>query len=169
MNKTSYIECGKIVNTHGCRGELKAEPWCNSEEDFVELKRVFLKTEQGYQEHKVLRASVFKQFVILKLSDIDDMDKAMLLKNSVLYAHRDDFSLSEGECFVADMIGLDVIDVDNGHVYGKLKEIINRGAADIYVVKTDKEERMIPAVKEFIISVDIEKGIFVRPIEGMFN
>ena len=97
------------------------------------------------------------------------MDKAMLLKNKTLYAKRSDFKLDDGEFFLADMIGLDVIDADNGRVYGKLVEIINRGASDIYVVNTENGERMIPAVDQFIISVDIQKGVLVRPIEGMLD
>lgn len=169
MTNDRYIECGKIVNTHGCRGGLKAESWCNSEEDLAALKKLYIKNGDTYTEHKVTKASVFKQFVILEFADLNDMDAAMLLKNKILYAAKEDFQLEDGEFFLADMIGLDVIDVDTNLVYGKLCEIINRGASDIYVVKTEQGERMIPAVDEFIISIDIEKGIFVRPIEGMLD
>lgn len=169
MFDNKYIECGKIVNTHGCHGAVKAESWCNSESDLAEMERVFVKNGDVYTQHNVLKASIFKQFVILELKGIDDMDKAMLLKGSVIYAAREDFDLEEGEFFIADMIGIDVIDADNGTVYGKLKEIVNRGASDIYVVSTPNGEAMIPAVDEFIISIDINKGIFVRPIEGMFS
>ena len=169
MLDKNYIECGKIINTHGCRGGLKAEAWCNDESDFLDLKRVFLKNGTELVEHKISKASVFKQFIILELAGIDDMDKAIALKNSILYAKREDFSLEEGEYFIVDIIGLDVIDADSGKVYGTLKEIINRGASDIYVVKTENGEAMIPAVEEFIISLDINKGVFVRPIDGMFN
>ena len=169
MSDKKYIECGEIVNTHGCKGGVKAESWCNSEKDLASLKRIFLIEDGKYIEHKVIKASVFKQFVIFELEGIDDMDKAMLLKRSVIYASRDDFKLDDGEYFLVDMIGLDVIDADSGEKYGTLKEIINRGAADIYVVKTPTGEGMIPAVDEFIISVDIEKGVFVRVIEGMLG
>ncbi len=169
MAEKQYIECGKIVNTHGCRGEVKAESWCNSEDDLAALKRVFTEENKTFREFKVTRAAIFKQFVILGLSGIDDMDKAMLLKNKVLYAAREDFALEDGEFFLADMIGLDVIDNDSGKVYGKLKEIINRGASDIYVVDTPNGERMIPAVDEFVISIDINKGVFVRTIEGLLD
>ena len=93
----------------------------------------------------------------------------MALKNQTVYALRDDFDLDEGEYFIADVIGLPVIDVDTQKIYGKVSDLINRGASDLYVVKTPNEEVMIPAVDEFIISVDLEKGVFVRPIEGMFN
>lgn len=169
MTDKRYIECGKIINTHGCRGGVKAESWCNSEEDLAELDRVFLLIGGEYVQHTVKKAAIFKQFVIFELEEIDDMDKAMLLKNKTLYALREDFALEEGEFFLADMIGLDVIDADSGIVYGRLSEIINRGASDIYVVATEKGEKMIPAVDEFIISIDVQKGVFVRVIEGMLD
>ena len=169
MNGKQYIECGKIVNTHGCRGALKAESWCNSEKDLASLDRVFILESSAYREYKVKKASVFKQFVIFELDGISDMDLAMMQKGKTLYAAREDFDLEEGEFFLADLIGLDVIDVDNGTVYGKISEIINRGASDIYVVRTDNGERMIPAVDEFVKKIDVEKGLFVRPIEGMLD
>ena len=169
MTDKLYIECGKIINTHGCRGGVKAESWCNSEEDLAALKKVFVKNGETYEEYKVTKSAIFKQFVIFEFKGLDDMDKAMLLKNKTLYAKRSDFKLDDGEFFLADMIGLDVIDADNGRVYGKLVEIINRGASDIYVVNTENGERMIPAVDQFIISVDIQKGVLVRPIEGMLD
>ena len=168
LNK-NYIECGKIINTHGCRGGMKAEQWCNDTSDFLGLDRVFLKKGSEFVEYKILKSSAFKQFIILELEGVDDMDQAISLKNSNLYANRDDFALEDGEYFIADIIGLDVIDADTNIRYGTLKEIINRGAADIYVVKTENGEAMIPAVDEFIISVDVNKGVYVRPIEGMFN
>lgn len=169
MIDKKYIECGKIVNTHGCKGGIKVESWCNSEKELAALKRLYLDCRNGMEMHRVNKASIFKQFVIFDLDGIDDMDKAMLLKGKTVYAAREDFQLDEGEFFLVDMIGLDVIDADDNKVYGKLKDIINRGASDIYVVDTEAGERMIPAVDEFIASVDINKGIFVRPIEGMLD
>lgn len=169
MSEKRYIECGKIINTHGCRGDVKAESWCNSENDLASLERVFIKNGEIYEEHKVKKASIFKQFVLMELSEVDDMDKAMLLKNKILYALREDFKLKDGEFFLADMIGLDVIDAVTNEKYGTLSEIINRGASDIYVISTPNGDKMIPAVDEFVKSVDINKGIFVRVIEGMLD
>ena len=97
------------------------------------------------------------------------MDAALALKGTVVYADREDFELEEGDYFIADIIGCDVIDADNGTVYGKLSEVVNRGASDIYVVKTEKGESMIPAVDEFIDRVEVGKAIYVRPISGMFD
>ena len=169
MAKCEYIECGKIINTHGARGGVKIEPWCNTPHDFASLKRVFFLEGGEYTKKKIIKSSVFKQFVLADIEGIDDMDRAMLLKNKVLYAAREDFKLAEGEFFISDLEGLEVIDADNGTVYGTLVETINRGASDIYVVKTANGERMIPAVNEFIDRIDLEKGVFVRPIPGMFD
>ena len=162
-----YIECGKIINTHGCKGGLKVEPWCNSAEDFTALKSLYIKNKNEFLKYTVVKTSVFKQFVILELKEIDDMDKAIALKNITLYADRNDFYLEDGEYFLTDIIGLDVIDADTGKLYGKVSDIINRGASDIYVVDTPNGERMIPAVDEFIVEIDIEKGVRVRTIEGL--
>ena len=170
IKKDMYIECGKIINTHGFRGGVKLESWCNTPADLAALKRLFIKSgADTFLEKKVKKASVFKQFVIAELDGVEDMDAAMALKNTIVYAARSDFKLKKGEFFISDLVGLDVIDADTGKVYGTLLETINRGASDIYVVKTDLGEKMIPAVKEFIERIDIERGIFVRPIEGMFD
>ncbi len=167
--KSPYLECGKIVNTHGIKGEIKVEPWCDSPEVFAALPCVFLKNGQDFVRYRVVRASVFKQLVIVGLEGISDVDSAAALKGRTLYAAREDFHLKEGACFITDLIGLSVIDDGTGEEYGKLREVINRGASDIYVIDTPKGERMMPAVKEFVKRVDDQNGIFVRPIEGMFD
>ena len=169
MAVNPYIECAKIINTHGCHGGVKMESWCNTPQELAKLKKVYIKFGNDYKKYKIQKASVYKQFVMAMLSDIDTMDKALELKDKILYAERDDFDLEDGEYFIADLIGMDVIDADNGIVYGKISDVINRGASDIYVVRTSSDERLIPAVPEFIDRVDINKGVFVRPIDGIFD
>ena len=169
MTVCPYIESGKVVNTHGCFGALKLESWCNSPKELAGLRRLYLKKGEVYTEYKVTKASVFKQFVIVTLDGVNDMDLALALKGQTVYAKRSDFHLKRGEYFIADLVGLPVIDADTGKVYGALSETINRGASDIYVVKTEDGERMIPAVPEFIDHIEIDKGIFVRPISGMLD
>jgi len=166
--KSLYLECGKIVNTHGVKGEVKVEPWCDSPSVFAKLPKVYLKKGNDFECHKLVRASVFKQLVVTGLEGIDDVDKAALLKGQTLYAAREDFHLKAGAYFIADLIGLPLIDAQSGAQYGTLREVINRGASDIYVIDTPDGERMMPAVAEFVIKIDIDKAIYVRPIEGMF-
>ncbi len=167
--KEKYLECGRIINTHGIKGEVKIEPWCDSPAVFAKLPRVWMKGKQGLTDYRISRASVFKQFVIAGLEGVDSIDKAALLKNVTLYADREDFPVKSGAYFLADLIGLPVFDNVTGKEYGKLREIINRGASDIYVVDTPSGERMMPAVGEFVKKVDPNTGIFVEPIEGMFE
>ncbi len=167
--KEQYLECGKIINTHGVRGAVKIDPWCDSPSDLAELERLYFKNGDVLVCRKLLHASVFKQYVLATLEGIDSIEKAALLKNQVVYADRADFHLEEGKHFLADLIGLSVIDAESGRVYGTLREIINRGASDIYVVDTPGGECMMPAVKEFVKRVDVDEGIFVTPIEGIFD
>jgi len=169
MEKKTYIECGKIINTHGCFGGVKLESWCDSPEILAKMKRIYLFEAGEYREIKVKKASVFKQFVLFDLEGITDMDSAIALKNTVVYADRRDFKLEKGAYFIVDIIGCDVIDADSGRVYGKLKEIVNRGASDLYVVTTETGEVMVPVVDEFVAKVEVGKAIYLRPIEGMFD
>ena len=169
MEDKKYIECGKIINTHGCYGGVKLESWCDTPEVLASFKKIYLKKDSAFEEYKVKKSAVFKQFVLFDLSGVTDMDSAIALKGSIVYADRKDFKLDKGAYFIADIIGCDVLDADSGHLLGKLKEVINRGASDIYVVKTDSGEVMIPVVDEFVIKVEVGKAIYVRPIPGMFD
>ncbi|MGM9632268.1 MAG: ribosome maturation factor RimM [Eubacteriales bacterium] len=169
MSKNKYLECGKIVNTHGVRGALKLESWCNSPEDLASLKRIYLKNGESYVLHKVKRASVFKQFVLMELDCVTDIDAAMTLKGRVVYADREDISVDDGAFFIADIIGLPVIDVSTGNTLGTLSDVFNLGASDLYEIETEGGKKLIPAVPEFIKEVDTERGIFVSLIEGMLD
>jgi 16S rRNA processing protein RimM len=91
------------------------------------------------------------------------------LKGCVIYAAREDIPIEEGSYFISDMLGLPVIDQNTGKVYGTLKDVNNLGASDLYVVSTPLGDRMIPAVPEFVASIDIDKGIFVTPIPGLLE
>lgn len=169
MEKKNYLECAIIINTHGVMGAVKLESLCDSPEVLASLERVF-KLEGGkYREIKVLHTSVFKQFVLATLEGVNDMDSAAALKGTTLYAAREDFVLEEGDYFIVDLIGLDIIDVESGKVLGKIADVINRGASDIYVVKTPSGERMMPAVEEFVKEIDLEKGVFVKTIPGLLS
>jgi 16S rRNA processing protein RimM len=169
MEKKKYLECGKIINTHGVWGEVKLESFCDTPKVLAELSRVFVREGNSYKQIKVLKTSVFKQFVIASLEGVSDMDTAIAMKGTVLYAAREDFKLDEGDYFIADLIGLDVIDDESGHVYGRIADVINRGASDIYVVKTAGGERMMPAVPEFVKKIDVDSGIFVKVIPGLLS
>jgi 16S rRNA processing protein RimM len=169
--KQPYLECGKIINTHGVRGTLKIESYCDSPKILAGLARVFFKTPKGnYTERRVRSASVGKGFVLANLEGIDSLDDAVLYKGKMLYALREDIPLDEGAFFVADLIGLPLIDAENGTVYGEVREVEAMPSSDMYTVLTPSgREVLFPAVKEFVRSVDPEKGIFIQPIAGFFD
>lgn len=164
-----YLQIGKIVNTHGFRGDVKVQSWCDDPEVVTELDVIYRKKGNDLIPVNVQKASVHKGMVLIKLEGIDDFDKANALREEVVYADRDDIVREEGSFFIADLKGLNVIDADNGRVYGRLKDVIQYGIHDIYEIKTEKGEVLIPAVKEFVVRISLEEGIFVRPIEGMFD
>jgi len=167
--KKAYLECGKIINTHGVVGAVKIDPWCDTPETLADLKKIYFLTDGKYEKVKILKASVFKRFVLANLEGVLDVDSAALLKETVIYASRDDLPLEEGDNFIEDLIGLSVIDAESGKTYGTLSGVLNTGASDIYEIDTENGVRMIPAVDEFIKEIDLERGIFITPIEGMFD
>lgn len=169
MKKLQFLECGKLVNTHGVYGAMKAESWCDSVQVLASLPCVYLKKGNAYSPLHVTRASIFKTLVIFEFEEVPDMDTAEFLKGQIIYADRKDIPIEEGSFFVSDMIGLSVIDQNTGKIYGTLKDVNNLGATDLYVVSTPNGERMIPAVPQFIASIDLEKGIFVTPIPGLLE
>ena len=82
---------------------------------------------------------------------------------------RNDVSIPDGKYFISDLIGLEVIDVDTKQCYGKITDVRNFGASDIYVVSDGKNEYMVPAVKDVISLVDLDKAVYVKPISGIFD
>ena len=169
MEKKQFLECGKLVNTHGVYGAMKAESWCDSVQVLASLNCVYFQKNEKYSPLHVTRASVFKNLVIFEFEEIPDMDTAEMLKGSIIYARREDIPIEAGSVFITAMIGLPVIDAKTGKVYGTLKDVYNPGASDLYVVATPAGDRMIPAVSQFIAEIDVEKGIFVTPIPGLLE
>lgn len=169
MEHSRYLECGKVLSTHGVGGAVKAEPWCDTPTVLAKIKTLYKKSNGEYVAIKVEKSSVFKSNVIIKFENINSVEEATLIKNQILFAAREDIKIKEGSFFIADLIGLDVIDADSGKIYGQISDVTNYGASDIYTVKTASGECMIPAVDEFIVKTDIDKGVYVRPIEGMFE
>lgn len=162
MEKQEYIEAGRISNTHGVAGEVKIEVWLDSPQFMKKCGRIFVEGK----EYKIASAKVHKGFLITKLEGIEDVNVAMGLKGKTAYIIRSDAKLPEGGYFIQDIIGAKVRD-EQGREIGRLTEVLERPASNIYVVQGE-EEHLIPAVPEFIMSTDPEAGVItVRLIEGM--
>lgn len=164
--KKEYLEAGKIVNTHGIKGEVKIMPYTDVPELLCEFDRLFLDRKEIFIE----RARVAKNMVIAKLEGVNTPEQAEKLRNKILYMHRDDLELDDGTYFIQDLIGVEVKDADTDVVYGKITDVMQTGANDVYVIKGDGKEYLIPAIADVVISTDIDNNsMIIRPLEGLFE
>ena len=163
MEKKPLIDAGRIVNTHGVRGEVKIEVWLDSPRFLKSFKRLVLDTGE---ELKVVEARTHKDFVIVRLEGVEDVNAAMCLKGRIVSVRREDAALPRGTFFLQDIIGAKIVD-EAGSEIGTLTEVMETPASNIYVVRGEREH-LIPAVPEFIKKTDADAGIItVHLIEGM--
>lgn len=157
-----FIEAGKVINTHGIKGDLKIEVWLDSPEMLKKVGRVFI----DGSEMRMLRASVQKTFLISHIDGVESVDDAVALKGKILLVRKSDIKLPKGRYFISDILGFDCIDI-SGRLIGSLVEVIDNPAQLIYVIKGD-EEHLVPAVPEFIKEINTDaRTIKVNLIEGM--
>ena len=157
-----FLDCGQIVNTHGIRGEVRIVPWADSPDFLCQFSTLYL----DGSPRRVLSSRVHKGSVIARLDGVDTVEQAMLLRDKTVQIRRADAKLPEGAFFLADVIGLRVVD-ETGQVLGTLKEVLSPSVQQVYVVEGEREI-MIPAVPEFILETNITGGYLkVRLIEGM--
>ena len=157
------LQTGKIVSTHGTRGEVKILPWADSPEFLLGFEQLYIDGEP----YRVAHARVHGTCVLCQFSGIDDINAAMALRNKVVSIDRAEASLPDGAVFVADLIGLRVL--CDGRELGTIAEVLQPPANDVYVVRGEGgREYMIPAVREFVEEVNVPAGfVRVRLIEGM--
>ncbi len=167
--KKEYLECGKILGPHGVKGLIKVDCWCDSPKVLIVQRRVFLAEGGGYRELRIESAAQHGPLVLLSLAGIDNREYVQSLKNTVLYLKREDIPLKRGAHFLADLIGLECIDINTGHIYGRVKDITDGARTRLYVIETERGDVLLPDVPEFIKKTDEEKGIFISPIPGFFD
>ena len=157
--KLKYIEAGEIVNTHGVRGEVKALCWLDAPEMLCEFDRCRV----GGKDYEMESVRVQKTCNLVKLSGVETMEDAQKLRGKVLELYRED--IDDDVIFAAELIGVEVF-ADGEHI-GAIREVLDYPGNAVYVVRGE-HEYMIPAVKQFILSTDMEKNeMRVKLIEGM--
>lgn len=156
------LQVGVITGTHGLKGEVKVFPTTDDKERFLDLEEVLLDTGDELLELKVEYCKFFKKFVFVKFEGLDEINEVEKYKRCPLLVTRDNaVELEEDEYFVADLLGLTIID-DSGVTIGKLENVIETGANDVYEVLTEDGGRiLLPAIKECILDVDMEEGIIL--------
>lgn len=167
--KNQFLEAGRIVGTHGVRGEMRVEPWCDSAEFLAKIKALYF--DEGVTDAGLLSSRVHKTLLLVRLKGVEDAATADLYRGRVLYLNRDDVRLPKNRYFVADLIGLSVVDADTHAVYGTVREVLETGANNVYRVEnTSGASAYFPAVDAMIEKTDLAAGVLlVRPIPGIFG
>lgn len=166
--KKKYLEAGKIVNVHGIKGEVKVMPWCDGPEMLCEMDKLYL--DGGRKEIFIEKARTFKNMVIMKIEGTDSIEQAEKLRNTILYINRDEIELDEHSYFIQDLIGIKVYDADSGKYYGKIEDVLQTGANDVYSIKGEGRTYLVPAIADVVIETDIDGAIMkIRPLKGLFD
>ncbi len=167
----NLLQAGIISSTHGVRGEVKVFPTTDDKNRFKKLKSILLDTGKELLTLDIESVKFFKQFAIIKFKGYDTIEAIEKYKGKSLFVTRENaVKLNKDEYFIADLIGMKVENED-GSFSGVLKDVIETGANDVYTVLCDDgKEVLIPAIKECILSVDLEKGeMKVHLLDGLLD
>ena len=162
------LQVGVIASTHGIKGEVKVFPTTNDAERFRKLKKVILDTGTEKLDMEIEGVKFFKQFVIVKFKGIDSIDEIEKYKGKSLFVTREDaVKCKKDEYYIADLIGIEVVE-ESGSPFGRLKDVMETGANDVYIIEmSDGREVLLPAIRQCILDVNIEKGIMtIHVMEG---
>ena len=165
------LKVGIISSTHGVRGEVKVFPTTDDAKRFKNLKEVLMDTGKELCPLQIEAVRFFEQFVILKFKDYDRLDDVEKFRGKALFVTREHaVKLNKDEYFIADLIGMNVT-ADDGILKGRLKDVLQTGANDVYVISLeDGREMLLPAIKECVLDISFEKNeIKIHILEGLLD
>jgi len=164
-----FIIIGKVVSTQGNKGEVKVLPLTDSTDRFKNLITIFLKNNNSRTALNIEKIRIKEDMVILKLKDIENIEDAKMIVGSFLEVERENaIKLPKSTYFVFEIIGLEVYDETNIFL-GKVENVISTGSNDVYIVKSkNKEGLYIPAIREIVKNIDLEKKrISIKMVDGL--
>lgn len=168
MPQKPFLEAGQITGTHGVRGEVRIQPWCDSAEQFAGFRTLYW--DAAGTRPVRLHARPHKKMALARLEGIDTVEAAAALRGRMLYVARRDLRLPEGYHLVQDLIGLTVVDADTGETYGRLTDVSQTGANAVYHMQTPRGEVLIPAIPQVVIAIDTAADILrLRPMKGLLD
>ncbi len=167
--KKNYLEVGKIVGTHGVKGMTRVQVWADSV-DFLKQFKYLYTDELGQNKLSVLKVQPHGNISLVAFKGVETLEHAESFRNTVLYISRKDAKLPDGRYFITDLIGIAVTDADTGLSLGKITDVSQTGANDVWHIEKDGKEYLIPAIDDVIVSVDVdaEKAV-IRPLKGIFD
>lgn len=157
--KKEMLQIGIITNSHGINGEVKVLPTTDNPERFRELKETILDKDGLNLTLEITGVKFFKQYAILKFKGFDHIEEIEKLKGKDLFVTRENaVQLEEDEYFIADLLGL-TVEADDGRILGAIKEVIQTGANDVYVVEGKGKSYYLPVIKECVLSVSLAQQL----------
>lgn len=160
------IKVGKIINTHGIKGELKILPLTDDSKRFDNLNKIYVDDK----EYMIKKVWYKKNFPIISIENFDNINDVLNFKNQYIYiAMEDTIELEKDTYFIFQIKGLNVFTIDGLEV-GVVKDVLTPGANDVYVVKGKEKEYLIPAIKDCIKEINLEeKKIIIKPMKGLLE
>jgi len=166
--KKEFLEIGKFVGTHGVRGMVRIQPWCDDGEFLTQFKNFYL--NNGNTKIEMSKITPHGNVVIAAVKGVNTIEDAENLRNQVLYIKRDDARLPEGRYFVSEIIGAKVFDADTGSLLGTLSDVSPTGANDVWHIKNGEREYLVPSIPSVIVDVNIDEDIIkIKPLKGIFD
>ncbi len=166
--RKEFLEAGEIVGTHGVKGMLRLKPWSDDSGFLSGFKTVYLGKEKT--PVKIIKAQSHGRITLMTLEGIESIEAAERLRGKTVFIKRDDAKLPKGRVFVSELIGCEVFDADNGDKLGVISDVSATGANDVWHIKNDKGEYLVPAIDDVIINIDVDsETVTIRPLKGIFD
>ena len=164
-----FLEVGKLNNTHGIKGELKMQLWCDDINYLKQFNTLYF-DGKGEKSVDVLSVRPQKNLAIVKLKGIDTIEQAEEIKGKILYCNRDDASIDEEANYIADLIGCYVVDIDSDEEYGRVVDVLNYGSCDIYDTLSNGKHILIPATPDIVKKINTEYQVIkIKAMKGLFD
>lgn len=165
-----YLAVGQVVGTHGVHGEMRINPWADSPEFLKQFKTLYYDAE-GRQSVKVLSSRPHGNIVLMRLDGVESVEAASAMRNKTLYMKRSDASLADGVYFIEELIGCEVFDADDEEkFYGKISDVSETGANDVWHIENEGREYLIPAIPSVVVDTNVEENrVLIRPMKGIFE
>ena len=166
-----YLETGKILTTHGVRGEVKIEPWADSPDFFRKLKHLYLRAPGPEQTLEIEQTRLAGPLVLCKFRGFDSPEQAAVLRGRTVYFDRNEVPLPEGRFYLCDAVGAAVVDAETGAALGRVTGVMDTGAQTLFEAVTPSGTPfMIPCVPAFIERANIEGGeLRIHNIPGLIE
>ena len=164
-----FIETGRIVGTHGIRGEMRLEVWADSPQFLQGIKKLYL-NDNGENGLNVVSARPHKNIVILKIKGVESIEKAEEFRGKIVYLDRNDKPLEEGRYYIQDLVGCTVLHFETDEKLGELTEVSQTGANDVWHIQKGEKEYLIPVIPSVVKTVEPQNGIIkITPLKGIFD